>query len=112
MTEAIKHADWVAAAKERYSEDFRNWAFCCPSCGVVTKAAEWIDAGAEGMIAFSCIGRTKKDPNNAFQKGQQPCNYAGGGLFRLNPVKVDQDGKIHEVFDFADRPLIQQNKAF
>ncbi|AZO39687.1 hypothetical protein EJ076_00005 [Mesorhizobium sp. M7D.F.Ca.US.005.01.1.1] len=41
---------------------------------------------------------------------KQPCDYAGGGLFKLNPIHVD-DGQPepHTVFDFADDPLQVQS---
>jgi hypothetical protein len=38
----------------------------------------------------------------AFSQDGGPCNYAGGGLFRLNPVTVvDPDGIENHAFDFA-----------
>ncbi|MBA9071867.1 hypothetical protein FHR71_005660, partial [Methylobacterium sp. RAS18] len=41
-----------------------------------------------------------------------PCNYAGGGLFKLNPVIVTgPDGSEHAMFDFADRPLCEAVEA-
>lgn len=59
-----------------------------------TLVSDWVAAGAgEGEIAFSCVGRR----NPAFTD----CDYAGGGLFRLNPIKVVMpDGGISETFDF------------
>jgi len=39
---------------------------------------------------------TRKD---AFAEGDGPCNYAGGGLFRINPVSID--GRELGVFEFA-----------
>jgi len=31
------------------------------------------------------------------------CDYAGGGLFKLNPVKVTSMGKEHELFAFEEK---------
>jgi hypothetical protein len=35
------------------------------------------------------------------RKGKGPCDYAGGGLIRLNPVTVVDGDKTHDVFEFA-----------
>ena len=70
--------------------------------------ADWKAAGAtQGEIAFSCVGRHLP---NAGEFGQRPgpCNYAGGGLFAINPVTVaypaDAHGAAgeHRVFEFAE----------
>ena len=65
---------------------------------------DWRDAGAsEGEIAFSCVGR-RLDGQDAFDDGKGPCTYAGGGLFKLNPVHVTRsdDGTVRQCFDFAE----------
>ena len=99
---------WVAAGRERYGDDQDAWRFRCPSCGHVAAVSDWRAAGAPmGAVAFSCVGRwdesvtAERAAANAFKGRGGPCNYAGGGLFGLNPVDVDG----HDVFDFADRPL-------
>ena len=59
-------------------------------------------------MAFSCVGRfTGAGPAMKGQPG--PCNYAGGGFFKLNPVTVvdlpRDDGKGTDnvtFFAFAD----------
>ena len=97
-------AEWHAEATRRFGKEASGWKFVCPSCGHVASIMDWRDAGAEaGAVAFSCIGRyLKKKAKEAFRKGRGPCNYAGGGLIRLNPVKViTPEGTEHEVFDFA-----------
>lgn len=55
---------------------------------------EWQEAGApENAVAFSCVGRWRDDVD---------CDYAGGGLFKLNPVVVTQeDGSTTQAFAFA-----------
>lgn len=71
-----------------------KWRFVCPICGYAASLQEWKDAGAPpGAWAFSCVGRWKNTPvSDAFGPGPKvtggPCNYAGGGLFRMNPVQI------------------------
>lgn len=105
----ISEADWKAAGVERYGADTSKWRFRCPACDHVAAVSDWKAAGApEGAVAFSCVGRYRGAPGQAFEKQKrQPCNYAGGGLFRLNPVQVQSSAGVHQVFDFADRPLVE-----
>lgn len=103
----MTHEEWLAEAERRFGKDAKQWKFVCPSCGHVASVADWTAAGAtEGEIAFSCIGRRLKSSAKIFEKGKGPCNYAGGGLFRLNPVTVtfEHEGKLSEraTFAFAD----------
>jgi len=105
-------AAWRAKAVELFGEDNMKWKFVCPICGHVASVQDWKDAGAPATAtAFSCVGRwaganpkTSKGnigPNGI--KGKGPCNYAGGGLFQLNPViVVDPDGVEIKAFAFAD----------
>ncbi len=99
-------AEWKAEAVRRFGEDPMRWAFVCPSCGHVATVQDWMDAGAtESAVAFSCVGRwIAADDAKTFKREGGPCNYAGGGLFKLNPVIVTYDGGEHEVFDFAPPP--------
>jgi hypothetical protein len=100
----MTHEEWVAEATRRFGDDATKWRFKCPSCAHVASVGDWKAAGApETSIAFSCVGRWLDQPKGrAFVKGHGPCNYAGGGLFKLNPVTViDKDGKEHSVFEFA-----------
>ena len=74
-----------------------KWRFVCPSCGHVASVKDWKDAGAsEGEVAFSCVGRhLNADDAKTFKHDGGPCQYAGGGLFGLNPVTViHEDGTI------------------
>lgn len=96
------YAEWKKEAVSRFGEDSRKWKFICPSCGHIATVQDWKDAGAPlGTIAFSCVGRYLSKRHEAFQKGKCPCNYAGGGLFRINPVTVKEGDVVHEIFDFA-----------
>lgn len=105
----ITHKEWQAEAVARFGNDSKHWSFECPVCKHVATVMDWIDAGApEGAIAFSCVGRyvVSGRVRGAFDEdGPGPCNYAGGGLFKLNPVTVTGGpGGDHHVFEFARLP--------
>jgi hypothetical protein len=112
---------WRAKGDELFGADFMKWKFVCPVCGHIATVQDWKDAGAPAQsAAFSCVGRwaganpqTTKEgtigPNGLQGKG--PCNYAGGGLFQLNPVSViDPDGVTRRVFAFAE-PVQHQSAS-
>ena len=102
----MTHEEWKQEAIRRFGENPMNWKFVCPSCGYVASLKDWHDAGAsQNEAAYSCIGRSLNSQKNIFDKTEGPCNYAGGGLFGLNPVSVELDGKIHRVFAFAEEKL-------
>lgn len=93
--------EWYAEGRKRFGGDMMTWRFVCPVCGHIASVNDYKDAGApEGAIAYSCIGRYISDtPRQAFGgKGNGPCNYAGGGLFKMNPVQIDGE---ENVFEFA-----------
>jgi hypothetical protein len=92
--------EWETKGQKRFGPDKMQWKFICPCCGHIASVAEWQAIGAAvGEVAFSCIGRHMDKPREALGgKGKGPCNYAGGGLFKLNPVSVDG----HQVFAFAE----------
>lgn len=95
--------EWQGEARRRFGVP-EDWKFKCPVCGYVASVKEYRDAGAsDSAIGFSCIGRWKAEARGAFEgEGHGPCNYAGGGLFRLNPQPVvGEDGSTHYFFDFA-----------
>ena len=104
--------EWRAEATRRFGEDWMKWKFVCPVCEYVAAVQDWKDAGAPVQsAAFSCVGRWKgANPETAKGdvgpngiKGKGPCNYAGGGLFRLNPITViDPDGVKLFAFAFAE----------
>jgi hypothetical protein len=78
-----------------------------PSC-IACRFGQGLEQDAlgasEGAVAFSCVGRyLDADGTMAFKLAGGPCNYAGGGLFKINPVTViDDEGRKHTVFAFAD----------
>jgi hypothetical protein len=101
----ITRAEWEAEAVRRFGPDPLNWRFVCPCCGNVASTTDWRDAGAPvDAVAFSCVGRWLPGARRAFGgSGPGPCDYTGGGLFKLNPVAVTTpDGKTHHVFAFAE----------
>lgn len=103
----MAHAEWVAEGTSRFgTDDPLEWLFVCPVCGHVAKGKDWKDVGAPpGAVAFSCVGRWLKACRDAFSESSEPgpCNYAGGGLFQLNPVSVVMpDGQVHQAFEFAE----------
>lgn len=98
------HKEWFAEAERRFGSKMNDWKFICPVCKHVQSGQDYKDAGApEGTVAFSCVGRWIDGSRDAFEgEGPGPCTYAGGGLFRLNPVTVTQtDGAEIQAFDFA-----------
>lgn len=112
----MTYEEWTNEAMRRFGPNSLAWKFVCPSCGHVASVKDWKDAGAsDGAIAFSCVGRFlagKKDADkNTFGKGGGPCTYAGGGLFKLNPVEVNFNGKVLSVFAFADPVTNQTDKG-
>ena len=100
--------EWRAEAVRRFGEDHKQWKFVCPVCKYVQSVQDYLDANApQGAIGFSCVGRyIEGEAKQAFDvsvKEEGPCNYAGGGLFRLNPITVIlPDESEHQAFDFAD----------
>ena len=92
--------EWRAEGEKLFGKDHRKWRFVCPSCSHEASVQDWKDAGATaGEVAFSCVGRRLKGSSEAFKKGAKgPCNYAGGGLFRLNTKAVEDD----YYFEFAE----------
>jgi hypothetical protein len=87
----LTYEQWLAEGYRRFGEDRRSWRFVCPVCGHAATPADWLAVGAsQGEIAFSCVGRRIEGAKEAFAQGDngKGCTYAGGGLFKLNPVDV------------------------
>jgi phage FluMu protein Com len=104
----LTEKEWHAEGVKRYGDDKKEWKFRCPSCKVSTQVQEWLDNEAQNQIAFSCIGRSTGSENSLGSK-EQPCNYAGGGLFKLNPLTIIYpDGTEGDAFNFADDPLAEE----
>ena len=106
MREVIEmtYADWKAEGEKKFGPDYLKWQFICPVCGHVASVRDYRAVGAvDGEIGFSCIGRRIERSRSAFfERGNGPCDYTGGGLFGLNPVKIQMpNGKIIAAFKFA-----------
>lgn len=104
----ITYEEWKKEARERFGDDPSGWRFVCPSCGHVAAVKDWDVAGApRRAVAFSCVGRylpdAKAAADAAFRNEGGPCNYTGGGLLKLNPVRVRfDDGEEMRAFEFAE----------
>lgn len=110
MAATMTIEEWKADGARLFGADTSAWKFVCPSCGHVAAVKDWKDAKApEGAVGFSCVGRyLGQDGDNTFKKKGGPCNYAGGGLFKLNPITViAEDGAEHQVFDFDRHPVTE-----
>lgn len=96
--------EYIKEAFKRFGADKMLWAWKCPLCGFVQTAAMYKAAKApESAIAFSCVGRWIDGSRKAFGgSGPGPCDYAGGGLFAVNPVVVvHPDGHTTDLFELA-----------
>lgn len=108
MTELkISYEEWEAEGEKRYGKDKKVWKFKCPNCKFVQTFNDFLKEGAtkdeaSGMIGFSCIGRVIKGCKGELGNKTAPCNYAGGGLFRFNPITITHDGQEQTYFDFED----------
>jgi hypothetical protein len=96
---------WTEERIRRFGPDANDAKFVCPICRYVQSVRECRAAGMpDDCIGFSCIGRWIGGSRDAFgapASSPGPCNYAGGGLFRLNPVTVQlSNGNRIELFEF------------
>ncbi len=108
----MTHEEWLNKAKRLYGDNSGEWKFICPICKTPQTAQDFVKAGAtkeqaSTSIANECIGRWLPNKQKAIGEKKvikgQPCNYAGYGLFKLNPVEVIMDdGRKITAFDFAD----------
>lgn len=110
--ETLTEPEWNALGESLFGSDRMNWVFVCPVCKTPQSANDYKNNGVDlkkhvGMIGFSCIGRVlpaekrQEGIMNPRKKDGTPCNYAGGGLFKLNPIAIiDVAGAEHLLFDF------------
>lgn len=94
---------WRVEGVKRFGA-LKDIVFTCPVCHYDQSVRDCLDAGMTSeSIGFSCIGRVLAKSAQAFSGKPGPCNYAGGGLFRLNPVPVQLDnGAVEMFFAFAE----------
>lgn len=99
----LKYAEWRAEGMKRFGQDEMKWRFRCPCCGHIATGEDYEAAGApQNAIGFSCIGRWIGAKRQSLGgRGPGPCDYAGGGLFRLGPVEVEHLGDRVRMFEFA-----------
>ena len=104
----MTYQEWKTEAISKFGEDPKDWKFVCPVCKYAQSIGDFEEQTKltreeiERVIGFSCIGRwlDPSPPESKKSKGG-PCNYAGGGLFRLNPVKIELEGETHQLFAFG-----------
>lgn len=110
MAEVARYTieEWRAEAVRRFGDDEMDWRFICPACGYEAPLREWKEAGAPSSTAgFSCVGRWDGHMDVDMGTKPGPCNYAGGGLFGLNPVTLTFPGEAQKdvkCFAFAEAP--------
>ena len=93
-TESQYHEDAIRL----FGDDMMKWRFICPACGHIASIEDYKNAGATvGAIAFSCVGRWLPNPQSMYTQSGGPCDYAGGGLFALNPVTIKGKGDFFEL---------------
>ncbi len=102
----IDRNSWEKEGTKRYGKDKMKWKFRCPSCGKIQSTEDYKNAEApEDAVAYSCVGRWNGSTGVMCKGDELGCNYAGGGLIQLNPIKVKlSNGRnnYHDIFDFAD----------
>lgn len=87
--QVMTSSDYFKEAERRFGKVQDNWKFVCPCCKHIASILDCKNAGMpSSAIGFSCIGRWLGAKREAFGEGEGPCNYAGGGLFRLNPIHL------------------------
>ena len=103
----MSYADWIAEGEKLFGPEAKKWRFVCPICGYVQSGEDFMSKTTlekervQEVIGFSCIGRWIDGARESFEgTGEGPCNYAGGGLFRMNPIHIERDGATHQAFDF------------
>ena len=95
-----------AEATTRFGDDPSNWVFVCPGCGHEASVKDYENAKApEGAVGFSCIGRYLPTCRDWLtEKGDGPCNYTNGGLFKINTLTiiVAENDKEYPIFELAN----------
>lgn len=99
---SVTLAEFTAEGERLFGPDQMKWRWRCPICKHVATTADYKAAGApEAAVGFACIGRyvgPKRTMNEPGEPG--PCDYTGGGLFKLNPVHIS-DHPGYSFFEFA-----------
>lgn len=100
---SVTKAEWEDQGTALFGANKNDWRFVCPACGYVQTPTDYRKSHApRDAIAFSCVGRWRNKARKAFgETGPGPCDYAGGGLFSLNPVCITDHGDGIRIFEFA-----------
>jgi len=118
MSTTITRDEWLDKATRLFGDNLENWKFICPTCSTVQTVRDFLERtnlereNITNVIGFSCIGRwaaggcERAGLNTEHQepksKEAMGCNYAGGGLFQLNPVVIEFEGAEYRRFAFAE----------
>jgi hypothetical protein len=88
--------EWKVKGEKLFGPDYKEWKFVCPACkGVQSyKDFDGVADDPENYFFFSCIGRFKENVG---------CDWTLGGLLQIHKTEViDEEGKAHPVFEFAE----------
>lgn len=109
MVRTLTQQELCDAARERFGDDPKAWAFVCPACGDIASAQDFIDAGADPVaIGQHCIGRElgalAKPPTHT-----RGCDWAAYGLFGgpwtiVLPAEGDKPERTARSFALAPDP--------
>lgn len=99
--------EWMAEGERLFGPDMLSWKFVCPSCGHIQSPEDFRPYKLKGAFPdtarYSCIGRYDGHTDTDMCSGKSPCNYTSGGLLNISPITVvDEDGKGHSCFAFAE----------
>lgn len=76
-------AELCDEARRRFGDDPKQWKFVCPSCGDVTCAQDFLDAGVDPQkLGQECIGRQLGALAKPKATNERGCDWCAYGLFR------------------------------
>lgn len=95
--EVLSYEEWEKQGNALFGKNKKDWKFVCPQCKTVQSFNDLIEAGvsnedAQGVIAFSCIGR--------YNNKEKGCNWTLGGLFRIHELEIEIEGHKRPTFEF------------
>lgn len=94
----MTHKEWWDEGVRLYGADPTKWRFRCARCNGSQSVEQCVAAGMTADEAyFNCIGRRVDNIG---------CDWTLGGLFRIHTLEImDEEGKAHPAFEFADSLL-------
>jgi hypothetical protein len=93
VSASVSYDEFLSAARERFGNDTKRWAFVCPNCGDRATVQDFIGVGKHGAAGQECIGRSIPG---------RGCNWAAYGLIP-GPVEVVMpDGRTVRSFALAE----------